>query len=133
MPAPVSTSLNQCLLLIIRESPVAVAVTYPPTLYHGLRVRPYSLCSSVAVRKAVAAFAENVQEAGPLTAQDVDDRIHSIESEFGIQQDHLKQPLRIAITGVTVGAGICETIELIGGSACAVRIARALSLQRTEI
>ena len=91
------------------------------------------LLSDDTVRKAVAAFAENVQEAGPLTAQDVDDRIHSIESEYGIQQDHLKQPLRIAITGVTVGAGICETIELIGGSACAVRIARALSLQRTEI
>ena len=86
------------------------------------------LLSDDTVRKAVEAFAGKVKESHSLTAQAVDDRIHAVEAEFGIQQDHLKQPLRIAVTGVTIGAGICETIELLGGSECAIRIARALSL-----
>lgn len=86
------------------------------------------LLSDDTVRKAVETFAGKVKDSHTLTAQEVDDRIHAVEAEFGIQQDHLKQPLRIAVTGVTIGAGICETIELLGGSECAIRIARALSL-----
>ena len=35
-----------------------VAMVYPPILYHGLLVRPYSLCSIVAAIKAVAVCPE---------------------------------------------------------------------------
>ena len=80
------------------------------------------------VRKAVAEFGEKVKTLPSLTVQAIDDLIHSIEAENGIQQDKLKQPLRIASTGSTIGAGICETIELLGAEESAVRIARALSL-----
>ena len=57
MPAPVSTSLNQCLLFAIRINPVAVAMPYAPTPIHGL-LCPYSLLSMVAVINAVAVCPE---------------------------------------------------------------------------
>ena len=86
------------------------------------------LLSDDTVRKAVAEFGEKVKTLPALTVPAIDDLIHSIEAEHGIQQDKLKQPLRIASTGSTIGAGICETIELLGAEESAVRIARALSL-----
>ena len=86
------------------------------------------LLSDDTVRKAVASFAEKVTALPALTVQEVDDLIHAVEAEYGIQQDKLKQPLRIASTGTTIGAGICETIVLIGAGECAARIARALAL-----
>ena len=57
MPAPVKTSLSQCLLLAIRMSPVAVATLYAPMPIHGL-LCPYSLLSMVAVINAVAVCPE---------------------------------------------------------------------------
>lgn len=86
------------------------------------------LLSDDTVRKAVAAFAGKVKTLPALTVQAIDDLIHAVEGEYGIQQDKLKQPLRIASTGSTIGAGICETIELIGADECACRIARALAM-----
>lgn len=86
------------------------------------------LLSDDTVRKAVAAFADRVTALPSLTVQAVDDLIHAVEAEYGIQQDKLKQPIRIASTGTTIGAGICETIGLIGAGECAARIARALAM-----
>lgn len=99
----------------------AEALEYDPK---GLK----KLLSDDTVRKAVASFAEKVTALPALTVQAVDDLIHAVEAEYGIQQDKLKQPLRIASTGTTIGAGICETIMLIGAGECAARIARALAL-----
>lgn len=99
----------------------ADALEYDPK---GLK----KLLSDDTVRKAVAEFGEKVKTLPALTVPAIDDLIHSIEAGHGIQQDKLKQPLRIASTGSTIGAGICETIELLGAEESAVRIARALSL-----
>ncbi len=57
MPAPVSTSLNQCLLFAILISPVAVATVYALMPIHGL-LCPYSFVSIVAVINAVAVCPE---------------------------------------------------------------------------
>ncbi len=86
------------------------------------------LLSDDTVRKAVAVFADRVAALPSLTVQAVDDLIHAVEAEYGIPQDKLKQPIRIASTGTTIGAGICETIGLIGAGECAARIARALAM-----
>jgi len=48
------------------------------------------------------------------TAATIEAVIHGITAACGIQQGKLNQPLRVAVTGTTVGAGIYETIELLG-------------------
>ncbi len=58
IPAPASTSLSQWRLFSCRLKAVAVATVYPPILYNGLRVRPYSRCMMVAAMKAVAVCPE---------------------------------------------------------------------------
>ena len=62
------------------------------------------------------------------TAVSVDAAIHSVEEANGIRQGHLNQPLRVAVTGTTIGAGMSETIEVLGKEETCARIARALSL-----
>ena len=48
------------------------------------------------------------------TAAAVEAVIHGITVACAIQQGKLNQPLRVAVTGTTVGAGIYETLELLG-------------------
>lgn len=81
------------------------------------------------IRRSVADFA-SVLETLPesCTAAEIKTKIRALEEQYGIQQGKLNQPLRIAVTGSTIGAGIYETIELIGAAGSAARIRRALSL-----
>ena len=62
------------------------------------------------------------------SAAAVEEAIHAVEEANGIKQGHLNQPLRVAVTGTTVGAGMSETVEILGKEATCARIARALSL-----
>ena len=55
--APATTSLIQCMLFIILDTPVSAATVYPPMLNQGL-LQPYSLWSMVAVMKDVAVCPE---------------------------------------------------------------------------
>ena len=56
----------------------------------------------------------------------VEQAIREIEAAHGIGQGKLNQPLRIAITGIPVGAGVYETAEILGAASCVSRIARTL-------
>ena len=60
-------------------------------------------------------------------AADVEKAIREIEEQHGIAQGKLNQPLRIAVTGTTIGAGVYETAELLGAAKCVLRIERALA------
>ena len=60
-------------------------------------------------------------------AADVEKAIREIEEQHGIAQGKLNQPLRIALTGTTIGAGVYETAELLGAAKCVQRIERALA------
>lgn len=62
------------------------------------------------------------------TAAAVEEAIHAVEEANGIKQGHLNQPLRVAVTGTTVGASMAETVEVLGKEETCARIARALSL-----
>jgi len=48
------------------------------------------------------------------TAADIEAIVHGVTAACGLQQGKLNQPLRVAVTGSTIGAGIYETIELLG-------------------
>ena len=60
-------------------------------------------------------------------AADVEKAIREIEEQHGIAQGKLNQPLRIAVTGTNIGAGVYETAELLGTAKCVKRIEQALA------
>jgi len=53
--------------------------------------------------------------------------IHAAELAAGIPEGKLNQPLRVAVTGTTVGAGIYETIALLGRDRTRRRLQHALT------
>ncbi|MFW5803145.1 MAG: glutamate--tRNA ligase [Verrucomicrobiota bacterium] len=48
------------------------------------------------------------------TAEAIENTVHETTEVHDIKQGKLNQPLRIAVTGSTVGAGVFETLELLG-------------------
>lgn len=75
--------------------------------------------------EAVAVKLEGLTESDPKMVEEI---IHAVEGACGIQPGKLNQPLRVAVTGTTIGAGVYETIALLGGRRSADRIRKALSL-----
>ena len=87
------------------------------------------LLSDTNVRGAVESFGQELTGKSAVKAEEIEQMIRSAETKFGIAQGKLNQPLRIAVTGSTIGAGIYETIELIGAEHSAERIRHALALE----
>ena len=87
------------------------------------------LLSDTNVRGAVESFGQELAGKSAVKAEEIEQMIRSAETKFGIAQGKLNQPLRIAVTGSTIGAGIYETIELIGAEHSAERIRHALALE----
>ena len=87
------------------------------------------LLSDTNVRGAVESFGQELAGKTAVKAEEIEQMIRSAETKFGIAQGKLNQPLRIAVTGSTIGAGIYETIELIGAEHSAERIRHALALE----
>jgi glutamyl-tRNA synthetase len=79
------------------------------------------------VQDALEMFAADVEKlpADELRAATVEAIIHGITAACGIQQGKLNQPLRVAVTGTTVGAGIYETVEVLGKARVLARLAHA--------
>jgi len=68
------------------------------------------------VQKALGLVAEDLAglAAAEFTAANIEAAIHGATGACGLGQGKLNQPLRLAVTGLTVGAGIYETMELLG-------------------
>lgn len=68
------------------------------------------------VQKALGLVAEDLAglPAAEFTAANLEAAIHGATGACGLGQGKLNQPLRLAVTGLTVGAGIYETMELLG-------------------
>lgn len=60
-------------------------------------------------------------------AADLEGAVESVAEEFGLAHGKLNQPLRVAVTGTGIGAGIFETMELLGKDCCLKRLQYALS------
>ena len=60
-------------------------------------------------------------------ASSIENAIRKAEESFGLGQGKLNQSIRVAVTGTTVGAGMYETIEILGAEKCADRITKALA------
>lgn len=66
---------------------------------------------------------------GPEDLEAIDAVIRKAEEKASIGHGKLNQSVRIAVTGTTVGAGICETLALLGLSEVSQRIASALAVE----
>ena len=77
------------------------------------------------VQAALEMFVGDVEKlpADELRAATVEAIIQGITAACGIQQGKLNQPLRVAVTGTTVGAGIYETVEVLGKARTLARLA----------
>lgn len=64
-------------------------------------------------------------EKSPFTLENIEKAIRETEKEFTMQEGKLNQPARAAITGITRGAGLYETMEIIGREKCLKRLKNA--------
>ena len=74
---------------------------------------------------AVAALSElpgALRALPDFTAAAVEEAVAHVAEAHGIPHGKLNQPLRAAITGTNIGAGIFETAELIGRDRCVARL-----------
>lgn len=66
--------------------------------------------------------------AGTLSEQEIESAIRAAEIANGMKEGKLNQPLRIAVTGISIGIGVYETIAMISSKEAAARIRKALTL-----
>ena len=64
--------------------------------------------------KALSLLHDKLAVLNEFTAEHIEACIHEVTSEADIRQGRLNQPIRAAITGISTGAGIYETMELLG-------------------
>lgn len=74
-----------------------------------------------ALERLIPRFAER-----DLSSEEVASVLRAEEEASGMKRYSLAQPLRVAATGLTVGAGIEDTVSVIGTKECAERIRLAL-------
>ncbi|MBO4631216.1 MAG: hypothetical protein J5858_04760, partial [Lentisphaeria bacterium] len=79
------------------------------------------------VKAALKNLSDRLSALETVSAADIEHAIREVEAQHGIAQGKLNQPLRVALTGITVGAGVYETAEILGVASCARRISRALA------
>lgn len=77
-------------------------------------------------RRALAELPERFSALPQFTAAAVESVVEEVAAKYGIPHGKLNQPLRAAVTGTNVGAGIFETVELIGCGRTCKRLRDAL-------
>jgi len=53
-------------------------------------------------------------EAGGFSLEEIEKSIRAVETSHGIREGKLNQPVRVAVTGLSRGAGLYETVALLG-------------------
>ncbi|OGV56900.1 MAG: hypothetical protein A2017_05190 [Lentisphaerae bacterium GWF2_44_16] len=82
-----------------------------------------------AIQVLLDSFASSTAE---FTLQFIEEETRKAEKTAGLAEGKLNQPLRIAATGCSVGAGIYETIHMLGKTRTIARLKKALSLNLSE-
>jgi len=69
-------------------------------------------------------FAPQLATLHPFSAAQIDQALHAFCDSLGIGVNQIIHPLRIAITGQTVGFGMFQTMEILGAAECLARLER---------
>jgi glutamyl-tRNA synthetase len=75
-------------------------------------------------------FRDRLAETDPFTAENIDRELQEFVAAEGVQIGQLIHPLRLAVTGKTVGFGLFETLAILGRPRCLARIDRAIGCAR---
>ncbi len=78
------------------------------------------------IRLALSEFKNKLQQSEDITPETVERLIHEATDAVNLKRGQLNQPLRLTVTGTKIGAGIYETIELLGYDRTVRRIEFAL-------
>jgi len=73
------------------------------------------------------AFAERIEVAQDFTAATVEEGLRSLAEEKDIPAGRIIHPARLAVSGLSMGPGLFELMELLGRDTCVRRIRMAVS------
>lgn len=83
------------------------------------------------VPEALGALAAELAQADFATPAALEAVIAAVAARHGIEPGRLNQPIRVAVTGCTVGAGVYETLSVLGRETVLRRLAYALDVTRS--
>ena len=75
---------------------------------------------SEAVTNAFELLSQRLSEQDFTSCERLEEIVNEVAGEVGLEEGKLNQPLRLAVTGMTIGAGIFETMHLLGCS-CVIK------------
>ena len=76
-------------------------------------------------KQGLASLRETLSDA-EFTAQSIESALRKAEADAGVREGKLNQAARVAVTGTAVGAGIYETMELLGRERVLQRLDHAI-------
>ncbi|OPZ23617.1 MAG: Glutamate--tRNA ligase [Lentisphaerae bacterium ADurb.BinA184] len=79
------------------------------------------------VRAALGALADRLDAMPELTDAGVEAAVREVAAAHGFAEGKLNQPIRVATTGCTIGAGIYETLVILGRSRSVKRLRHAVA------
>jgi glutamyl-tRNA synthetase len=79
----------------------------------------------------LAKFENRLCDIEPFDAATIEKAVHDFVAAQGVQISQLIHPLRVAVTGQSIGFGLFETLAILGRESCVQRIKNAL--QRLDL
>ncbi|MEM6654812.1 MAG: glutamate--tRNA ligase [Planctomycetota bacterium] len=76
----------------------------------------------------LTAYATELQQLAPFTAESTDALLHRFVEQRGIKIGQIIHAVRVAVTGKAVGFGVFESLAILGRERCVARIERAVAL-----
>ncbi|HET6566802.1 MAG TPA: glutamate--tRNA ligase [Rhodothermales bacterium] len=76
----------------------------------------------------LSAYADRLAELEPFDAPRAEEALRSLSEEKGVGGGKIIHPVRLALSGVTVGPGLFEMMEVLGKETCLRRIRRAIQV-----
>ena len=88
--------------------------------------------SSTEIFNYLEKVVEKLESAESFTHEDIEKIIRGVAEELGIKARVIIHPIRVALTGKTVGPGLFELMEVLGKEKCIERIKKAIETFRGQ-
>jgi glutamyl-tRNA synthetase len=117
---------------ILSEAPAACRFFFVEELEYDAKA-----ASKWFTRSHVAALlsliADKLQELDDWSIESIDQSVRSSGADNGVEGGQVIHPVRVAVTGTTVGPGLFETIEVLGKDRTVARLRRAAEMAAQEV
>ena len=112
-------------LTFARDLAEATYLFAEPETYEEAGVRKRWKAESA---RLVRAYAERIAAVEAFDAASLETALRALAEAEGVGAGQIVHPVRLAVTGVTTGAGLFEMMEVLGRDACLRRLERAASV-----